>query len=302
MPPILRSIRAPALAFAGLLAATPAAAQDLTLSAADRYILPVEVNGQPLRLRVDPAAPGYVLLNPATVARLGLRGSMIGSVTHVGPVTLKGGSNSVTMRVGAVATKPRAVWIDREVAPGADGMISPEMLPYATVIFELAAARPGEIESRLALDFSRGGGLAHVFPAGERRLGFTFTLAEPHSMSTAAAGVLLATLNGGDWSGPVREEPVRFAVRRPVRPFTLARPLALDAFRLRSFLVRTGDFRGSYQLPADGGDPDEIVVTAVTKGKQRARLHLSIARDSLAECSSLTYAKAERQFVLRCVQ
>jgi hypothetical protein len=292
-----------ALAVAGsLLGETPAAAEDLRLAADNNYILPVEVNGQVLRLRVDPAAPGYVLLNPDTVARLGLRGSMTGSVTHVGPVTLKGGSNAVKMRVGAVASKPRAIWIDREVAPGADGTISPELLPHDRIVFEIAPARSGETESRIAMDYAPGIGLVHLYPAGERRIHIAFTLADPRSLSTAAAGALLAGMKGGDWTGPVREEPVRFGVRRPVRPFRLAAPAALDAYEIRSFLVRTADFRGSYQLPPDRADPDEIVVTAVTKGRQRARLYLLIGADALARCSSLTYAKAARQLTLRCAR
>jgi hypothetical protein len=296
----VRIASAPVLLIAGLFLAAPAAAADLTLRAAESYILPVEVNGQMLRLRIDPAAPGYVLLNPDAVWRLGLRSSMIGSVTHIGPVTLKGGSNSVKMRVGGVATKPRAIWIDREVAPGADGTIGPELLPYDTIVFELAPPRPGEVESQVALEHAPGTGLIHLYPAGEKRIQISFTLADPHSMSTAAAGALLASLNGGEWAGPVREEQVRFGVRRPVRPFTLATPLTLGGYAIRSFLVRTADFRGSYQLPADRPDPDEIVVTATTKGKQRARLHLLIGPDSLARCSSLTYAKAARRLILRC--
>lgn len=296
----MRRVLAPALFAGSLLAASPAAAGDLRLDAAAGFVLPVEVNGRTLRLRVDPAAPGYVLLNPAAVGRLGLRGSMIGSVTHIGPVTLKGGSNSVKMRIGAVATRSRAVWIDREVAPGVDGTISPELLPYDNVVFALAPSRPGEAESRIAMDYAPGSGLVHLYPAGERRIQIGFTLAEPRSMSTAAAGALLASLKGGDWTGPVREEPVRFGVRRPVRPFALGAPLALGSYEIRSFLVRTADFRGAYQLPADRSDPDEIVVTATTKGKQRARLSLQIGAEALARCSSLTYAKAARLLILRC--
>jgi hypothetical protein len=299
----VRILSAPALLIAGLfLAAAPAAAADLTLRAAESFILPVEVNGQMLRLRIDPAAPGYVLLNPDSVGRLGLRGSMIGSVTHIGPVTLKGGSNSVKMRVGGVATRPRAIWIDREVAPGADGTISPELLPYDIIVFELAPPRPGEVESQVALDYAPGIGLVHLYPAGEKRIQVGFTLADARSQSTAAAGALLASLHGGDWTGPAREEPVRFGVRRPVRPFGLAAPVRFGAYEIRYFLVRTADFRGSYQLPSDRADPDEIVVTAATKGKQRARLHLQIGADALASCSSLTYAKAPRRLTLRCNQ
>jgi hypothetical protein len=76
----------------------------------------------------------------------------------------------------------------------------------------------------------------------------------------------------------------------------------LGAYEIRSFLVRTADFRGGYQLPPDRADPDEIVVTAATKGKQRARLYLQIGSDALASCSSLTYAKVPRQLTLRCAR
>ena len=39
-------------------AASPAAGADLTLSAESSYIIEAQVNGQPVRLRVDPGAPG----------------------------------------------------------------------------------------------------------------------------------------------------------------------------------------------------------------------------------------------------
>ena len=82
-----------AFLFAALLAAvSPATAADLTVDAASDFLIDATINGQPVRLRVDPKTSGYVILNPATVARLGLRRSMIGSRTQVGPVRLTGSS------------------------------------------------------------------------------------------------------------------------------------------------------------------------------------------------------------------
>lgn len=67
-----RKAAAAAAAFLALLA-SPAAAADLVLDRASGFIVPVEVNGRTLRLRVDPGANGVIVLNPEAAERAGLR-------------------------------------------------------------------------------------------------------------------------------------------------------------------------------------------------------------------------------------
>ena len=52
-------------------------------------------------------------------------------------------------------------------------------------------------------------------------------------------------------------------------------------------------------LPAEGGaDPDEIVVTA--NSRQKPRYVLSLGRDWLAPCSSMTWDNRTRLLALSC--
>ena len=100
---------------------TAAAAADLTVDAASDFLIDATINGQPVRLRVDPETSGYIVLNPATVQRLGLRRSMLGSRTRIGPVRLTGGSKVAEVSLGGVTGDRRLVWIDRPAVEGADG-------------------------------------------------------------------------------------------------------------------------------------------------------------------------------------
>ena len=78
------------------------------------------------------------------------------------------------------------------------------------------------------------------------------------------------------------------------------RPLDFGFGRVDSVLVRTGDYRGGYALPADEADPDEIVVTAARAG-QPARLNLILGAEEFSACSSLRYERARRSLALSCL-
>jgi hypothetical protein len=293
----LRSILLFAL---GGLAAAPAAAEDLVLDPASGYTISALVKGQPVRLRVDPGAPGYVILNPAAVTRLGLKGSLVRSSTRVGPVRLRGGSHGIRLAIGSSVVKGWAAWVGRDMVDGADGAISPELLPYDRVVFRLKAAGAGERVSKVQLGYGPSTGLVMSIGARPDRLDVRFTLLDRFTMATAAAGAILARTYGGSWSGAARDEVVKFGIVRPVRPMRLSQPLDLNGFRLARLLVRTSDFRGDYQLPADAADPDEVVVTGSTKSRQPARRVLTIGRDALGSCSELAYDKRVRLLTLLC--
>jgi len=300
------------LAIAIGLAASPAAAADLVLDRSGSYLVPVRINGVTLTLRADPAASGLVILNPAAVRRakiqpemvhrrIGIRGLFIRqSFARIGPVSLTGRTGALAAGIGGAVVPLRAIWFDRDAIAGADGVISPALLPYDSVTFRLGPARDGESETALALDFRPELGLYHPWPLEDRSLPILFSLWRPASVSTAAAGALLAGDRAGAWQGGLGEAPMSFGIVRPVRPMILARPIDLGAVSVRRFLVRTGDYRGGYALPSDAvPDPDEIVVTA-ERAAQAPRLNLILGEDQFASCSSLRYERAPRRLVLRC--
>lgn len=282
-----------------LLAASPARAADLVVDAASDFLIDATINGQPVRLRVDPETSGYIILNPATVQRLGLRRSMLGSRTQVGPVRLTGSSKVAELSIGGVTGDRRMVWIDRPAVEGADGLIGPADLPYDRVTFQLGAPRADEITAALPMQFERSEGLFHSLTLGEHELRFQFTLTKAETMATAGAGAHLAALNGGGWSGEPRDQVVDFGVVRPVRPLRLERPVNLGGLELGWLLVRTGDNRGNLSLPPEpDADPDEVTVTAGSR--QRARFNVTFGRDRLSLCSSIVWDNRTRQLTFHC--
>ena len=142
-----------------VLIASPSAAADLVVDAASNFTIEARINGQAVRLRVDPEVSGYVILNPETVARIGLRRSLLGSRTQIGPVRLTGSSKVAEVSIGGVTGDRRVVWIDRPAIEGADGLIGPADMHYAQVTFALGPVRAGEAAFDLPLEFERSFGL-----------------------------------------------------------------------------------------------------------------------------------------------
>jgi hypothetical protein len=282
-----------------LLIGSPAAAAGLVVDAASNFTIEARINGQAVRLRVDPEVSGYVILNPETVARIGLRRSMIGARAQIGPVRIYGSSKVAEVSIGGVTGNRRVVWSDRPAIEGADGLIGPADMHYEHVTFALRPAREGERTFDLALEFRRSFGLYFPLTIGEHVFHFQFSLMKPDSLATAGAGAALAELNGGTWAGEAQDQMIEYGVVRPVRPMVLARPVALQGFRVGAFRVRTADNRGDLTLPPDpDADPDEVVVTGGSR--QRAAFVVHVGMDRLSDCSTLVWNNATRHMRLNC--
>ena len=285
---------------AALVMAAPAAAADLTVDAASDFVIEATINGQPVRLRVDPATSGYIVLNAATVQRLGLRRSLIRSATRIGPVRLTGGSKVVEVSIGGVTGDRRVVWLeDRPAVADADGAIGPADMHYERVTFALGAPRAGEAAFALPMQFERSMGLYLPLTLGGEEMRFKFSLLKADTMATAGAGAHLASLQGGGWTGEARDQIIHYGVVRPVRPLALARPASLNGLLLSNLLVRTGDDRGNLSLPPDpDADPDEVVVQGGSR--QRAQFDVTVGMDRLGQCSSLVWDNRARLLTLSC--
>jgi len=279
----------------------PAIAGDLVLQP-NNYVIDASINGHPVRLRVDPSAPGYIILNPAAVQRIGLRPSMTRARTTIGPVVLRGSSKTADVTIAGTTSERRLLWWDRAIVSEADGVVSIADLPYDRVTLTLGQPRAGEQAFQLPFQRAAGSGLTHRMRVGDQELVLTITLNKPESLATAAAGALIAQLHAGAWAGEPREEPVSFGVRRPVRPLALGQPMPIVAgLVLTRMLVRTQDHRGNAQLPREAdADPEEIVVTAAT-GRRRPLYVLTLGRDWLAPCSSVSWDNRTRLMTLNCV-
>lgn len=284
----------------------------LVLDGEKGFVVPVSINGETLRLRVDPAASGLVVLNPDAAKRARLEPDRLRTPpgfpgvryrkawARIGPVQLEGHAGRAAAIIGGATVRLNAIWFDRDAVEGADGTISVHHLPYDSVRFEFAAPAPGESETAIALEYGESPGLYHRYTPGGEPVAVHISVHRPASVATAAAGAVIARNHDGSWAGDDERRPVSFGIARPVRPMALGAPLLIEDLPVERFLVRTLDHRGDFDLPSDGPpDPEEIVVTAALRG-QPPRLNLVVGRDQLARCSSLTYQRAGQRLVARC--
>ncbi len=279
------------------------------------------IDGKPVSLRVDPAAPGLPLVTTATAERLTLRAGGLGiglgyavggqSVmqhTTVRPMTL--GDAPVKRRIGYPG-RPKTVaadapWVGRAYAAVADGTIGPGALPEPVVRIALRA--PGAGERTVALPLVDGGGMFGRFSGefaqivvGGVPIRVRFDPYHPRSTVTANAATLIAAAQGGTLSGTAEPVEIAFGISRPVRTMTLATPLGVGPLSLTRLGVRTGDVGSAAAIPdADVvPDPDEIVVTA--KGKRDPkRDRLTLGADVLDRCSAIVFDQTAKQVRLTC--
>jgi hypothetical protein len=279
------------------------------------------IDGKPLTLRVDPAAPGLPLVSTATAERLALRAGGIGlhlgyvvgkqSVMHqttVRPMTL--GDAPVKRRIG-FPMRPKSLaagapWQGHAYALVGDGTIGPGALPEPIVRIALRAPRAGE--RTVALPLVDGGGMFGRFSGefaqiliGGVALRVRFDPYHPRTTVTANAATLIADAQGGKLTGVTEPVEIAFGITRPVRTMTLATPLAIGPISLSSLGVRTADVGSATAIPdADATpDPDEIVVTA--KGKRDPkRDRLTLGADVLDRCSAIVFDQAAKQVRLTC--
>lgn len=280
-----------------------AADQPTSLTLSGDNMVSATINGQQVRIKVDPAYAGLVTVNPDVVTRARLKPSMIGGRHRVGPVTLSFRSDAAKTDYGFGVQKHRVMWPDRTIVAGADGIAGPNALPWSRLTFTLGPKVDGEQEIVLPLEISGpmgwSGSITRLKLDGED-VKVWFSLQLPQSLATAGLGAALARTNGGAMTGTVHTTPIRFGIERPVRTMQLATPLLIGGRPLRELGVRMADFGDASGIPEVGTnpDPDEIVVTA---GKKRKHDYaLLLGRDFLSGCSSLTYDFPAKLIRLSC--
>jgi hypothetical protein len=293
---------------AGVLLVAAAPPPLLEITAGDT--IPVVINGETLRIAVDTANVDRLVVNAATIARLGIEPATLkGKATlGIGPtVVLNGRNRPMDHRIAGAPSGDRIVWFDGLDASRFDGSIGPWSIPHDRVAFRL----PGKGATRRTFPLSGSvDSLGYTLLTGDGyRFGLTFGVEESsrYPVASAAAGADIAKALGGIASPETWEEEVLLGIRRPVRRVDLATPLVIGPWRFATIAVRVRDARDGMgaggdipQAPRDDDDPSEITVTAsAAKGPQPIRT-LSIGAAALAQCSRLEYAKAARQIILDC--
>lgn len=269
------------------------------------FVVETLVRGLPVRLKVDPGAPWYVLLNGSAAKRLGLVGTRSATFA-VGPMRVKGKTRSEKVTFGTVVATRPVIWFKGESVSGADGVVNPANVPHDRITLRLGAPSSAEKIIELQMRFDKERGLYHELSFGGQIILTRFTLQDELTTATGAAASVIAKRRNGLWEGGNFSYPVRYGIVRPVRKMVLGEPLSVNGFPLSKLTVRISDDRGSYYLPEKHVpevefDEDDVVVTGK---KQRIfgapHFWLMIGRDNLNRCSSISYDNDAKRLILKC--
>ena len=277
---------------------------ETVLDAPTKYIVQAEARGRPLKLRVDPGAPYFVLLNDKVAKELKLVGTKAATLA-VGPMRLKGSTRSEKFTISGVTASKPVMWVKGQAIGDADGIINPANLPGDRVTLRLQAPQPGEQVIELPMRFDRQRGLYYEFDYGAQLILTRFTLEDPLTTATGAAASVIAKRRSGMWDGGPFVHQVRFGVPRPVRRMVLGQPLSVKGFPLNEFAVRIMDDRGSFLLPEKeiptAVEDDGVIVTGKNKRSYgAAHFWLMIGSKDLSRCSSISYDSRAKRMILSC--
>lgn len=280
-------------------------------------IIDVRLDGDPVRLRADPAAPGMPLMAQDFAERRGLRMSRrfgVGFVYAIGGAHVTSATAVTQVDLGDGPVKRRVGWTARPFSAVADGSIGPTGLPEPIVHFQLRPALAGE--QTISLPMASQGIAATLFGGGwvasfaEIEVGgasmrIRFDPYHARTLATAGAGVRLARAYDGAISGEAVPTEIFFGIERPVRTLTLARQLAIGPLSIRTLGVRTSDFGSTDTIreanaPIVAADPDEITVTAKGRKRDTRRDVISLGADMLNHCSSILFNKPAKRIILTC--
>jgi hypothetical protein len=270
----------------------------LAVPAAQPFVV-VRVNGHALRLKVDLGAHGSIILNPQAAARAGLYED--GGVTmRVGPVKLRGSRASPAFELGDARWKGEVMWFDRSYVEDADGVVGPHHLPFEELEFE--GSGQGNYLFSIEAKQSDDRGVFAPMRVGGKKVAVRFSLLQPRSFATGAAGAVLAKQHNGKLHGSAVQQHIGWDISRPTRRLAMAEPWLVGGFRFSEILVRLRDYRGKSNLPSaeTGVGPTEILVTGRVRGRQGAEHFLTVGLDQLHRCRSVTYSRDAKQLSFRC--
>lgn len=270
---------------------TPALAQSqITLQANPVPIIEATINGQPVRLEVDPRLPRFLAVSTTTAQRLGLRripfaGARVG-IDGSGAL-LRGRTARPHVAFGEHELRVMTGIFPVPVTSNADGVIGASALPYDIITIELGAggaARTIEVEladENVWIASGNVGGIDLLidFDLGARESVFSQTA----SSRFDDVGAIVA-------DGALEERPVIFGLRtmmQPVRTELTALGLPLGATFART------------NAPLLGAIEEDAIVVEAESGSVRPP-RVSIGRDALSQCSSMSVDRRNQRMTLRC--
>jgi hypothetical protein len=273
-----------------LLVAPAAFAQTaITLGANPAPIVAASINGQPVRLEVDPRLPDVLVLNRATADRLGLRRLPFAQAV----VAIDGGS-----RVRGRIARPRILFEDSAaramtgifsvpVTDRADGVIGPGVLPFDVVTINL-----GEVEGEMrdiVFTLEDADDWKVQAPIGGERLDIRFAMVDRASIFNRTAARIFDRDGSIVADGELTETPVIVGLRALMQP--VITDLALETLPLSPAFARTN-------APLLGAtEPDALIIEGEGDAPPAS---VMVGRAALERCVSMSVDRRTRRLTLRC--
>ena len=280
-------------------------------------IVRVAINGKPMALRIDPAAPSVPLVRKELGTGLpptGKRKTANDFSYLVGQTPVKVRGQLAEVDAGFGSTKTRIGWTDTPFSNIADGSIGPGGFSEEVVRFELRDPIPGEKmvvlpmerDARRSDAANQLNAIFGVIEVEGKPMRVCFDPHHPRTLVTAGAGQRLARQNMGEVSGHAVPTEIFFGVRRPVRTLTLRQPLQIGTLAIRSLGIRTSDQGHVGGVPeafarSTIDDPADVVVTAKALKYDPRSDTLSLGNDYLLRCSSIVFDRKRKVIELVCV-
>ena len=272
-------------------------------------VVTVTIDGQPLRLRVDPATTQAVQINGSAAARLGLadRARLVNgrpadfgrSSTQVGKVKVNAVTSDAVLAYAGRALTRELAWATDDPVAGADGAINPRDLPHDEVRLVRRAVRATDTVTRLPMRWDNGRGLLGAARIGAAEIDVVIAPAAAQTLATAAAASILAAGHGGTLTGPARDAVISHGVKRPVRDVVFARAVDIAGVRLPRVAARVFDWSGKTDIPDADLAAGEAVVGGRT-GAQRQWAKLAIGADRLDACAEIVWRRVPEAIELVC--
>ena len=272
-------------------------------------IVTVTIDGQPLRLRVDPGTAQHVEINAGTARRLGLEipGRLVGgkpvdqgrSMTQVGKTNVSEVTSDEIVRYEGREVPLTLAWPKSDPVAGADGLINPRHLPHDVVRWVQRPVTAADVRTLLPMRWDASKGLVGPVAVGAESIDVVIAPSAPETLATAATASILAAGHGGRLTGPARDVAISHGVTRPVRDVVFAAPVDIAGVRLPRVAARVFDWSGRTEVPDADLLPGEAIVGG-RAGTQRQWAKLAIGADHLDECAEIVWTREPLAIELMC--
>lgn len=287
----------------------PPASADVLIVPPDR-IIQGTINSQPVRYEFNGSLPSYFIIDPEVATRLGLKAGFLpalGRSYNTGKVSF-GKSAKVDYTLGSKSGRGDVVWHKRPDSKNGDISLGLSSIQEPIVTFMLRPQQPSERLFMLPLRILNGEAPGTAVKDGKNEIFVIFDFRQEANVANASMAVNLVAENGGAFVANEGRIMTTVTTERRARMLELDRPLKVGPLQLSRIDVLI-DARGNAKPIPTGkiipqkAQEDEIVVTAhrkVKRGNEDAQF-LSIGRDALSACSSITFDRKLREIRMSCI-